>query len=96
MALYEWITGVVAFIVLFIVFTVMSGFIGFTWELYTFISGKLSNAGFPIPADWNATASNLRTFAVSAWGFYTILVLIAVSLYIILGSMRRRPEDDIY
>ena len=88
-----WVVGLVGLFSVWLVFQILGAMVGFTWGLYRFINASFADAGMPIPGDWDQEMGKLYNVFLAFWDWAPLVVFVGAMVYIILESMRRRPEE---
>jgi len=92
-ALRAWIVAAAGIFMVWLSFHVVGFAIGAIWGLWQQLDA--ATAGTPIepPLSWKTTLNNLfATFEV-VWTYFPLVIFAAVAVYVLLESMRRRPEE---
>jgi len=88
LAARAWVVGIVGLFAVWIVFTFLSGTIGTLWGVYN----VLNKTGLIDPG-WDKQAQNIKQLFLGTWAWLPFLVFAMFIVYIILESLRRRPEE---
>ena len=88
MAARAWVVGLIGLFVVWIAMEVLTGVIGTMWGVY-----KVINATGLVDPDWDQRASGIKQAFLGVWNYMPLIILFSFALYIVLESMRRRPED---
>ena len=96
MAARAWITGVVALFAVWIIMSLLGQFTGFIVGVREYVFASLEERGILIPQEWKDAVRRADDLSLGAWAWGPVIVLGAIIVYIIIESMRRRPEEGIY
>lgn len=88
LAARAWIVGLLGLFVAWIAITIVTGMIGTMWGIYEF----LNQSGLIDPG-WDRQAHNIKDVFLGVWSYMPFIVFFSFIIYIIIESMRRRPED---
>ena len=88
MAARAWIAGLIGLFIVWVVMEVLSGMIGTMWGVYELINGT----GLVDP-EWDRQAVSIKQAFLTVWGYMPLIIMLSFVVYIIIESMRRRPED---
>ena len=88
-----WVVAITGLFGIWLVYTILGQFIGFTWGLYRYLNASFAEAGVPIPQDWDQDMGKLYNTFLLFWNYAPPILFISVMIYVILESMRRRPEE---
>ena len=88
MAARAWVVGLIGLFVVWMVFEVLTGMIGTVWGVYEVVNGT----GLVDP-DWDRRAQSIKQSFLGVWDYMPFIVFFAFIVYIVLESMRRRPEE---
>ena len=88
MAARAWVVGLIGLFVAWFMVEVLTGTIGMFWGVYEYMNGT----GLVSQA-WDQKAREILSTFLVVWDYMPILVFAAFAIYIVLESMRRRPED---
>ena len=93
MAARAWVVFIVGIIGVYVAYTMLGGLVGFIFGLYDTITSEAEKSGIQIPEGINQTVVKLKSITESVWSYAPLLTFIAMGVYLMLESMRRRPED---
>ena len=88
MSVRAWIVGLLGLFGAWIAITTLTGLIGTMWGVYD----VLNSTGL-IDPDWAQRALDIKSSFLGVWNYMPFIVFLSFIIYIVLESMRRRPED---
>ena len=89
MAARAWVVGIIGLFGAWIAMTFLTGMIGTMWGVYD----RLNQTGL-IDRQWDQSAQNIKSVFLGLWnGYVALIVFASFIVYIVLSSMRRRPEE---
>jgi hypothetical protein len=83
-----WAVGVIGLFAVWIAMEILTGMIGTMWGVYN----TLNSTGL-IDRDWNQKAEAIKQAFLGVWNYMPMIVFASFIVYIIIESLRRRPED---
>lgn len=92
---WHWITGVAGLFAIWIAMSLLAQFTGWFIGLQDYIYGKLNESGMPVPQQWLNITNQLNTYFEIAWNWIPVVVFISFILFIVVGSLKKRPEDEV-
>jgi len=96
MAAYNWIYGLVGLWLVWVIMSILATLTGFFFGLYDMLKESFAKAGIVIPASWDAVIANIDSNLQSTWNWIGIVIFGSFIVYIIVSSMRKRPEEVFY
>lgn len=93
MAAYDWVMGIVGLWLSWIAITVCSALVGTTIGVMNMIVEKVEGAGIIIPQPFIDLMNMFTGLFLSVWNFVGLVVFGAFIIYILISSLRRRPEE---
>ena len=91
MAARAWVAGLIGLFVAWIVLQFLSGMIGTIWGVYS----MLNETGIVDP-EWDRQVAGIKQAFLGVWDYMPFIVFASFIVYIIIESMRRRPEEYYY
>jgi NADH:ubiquinone oxidoreductase subunit 6 (subunit J) len=89
LAARSWVVGIIGLFASWIALTFLSGMIGTMWGIYD----ELNQTGL-IDKDWDQSAQSIKEIFLGLWnGYVAVIVFLSFIIYIVISSMRRRPEE---
>ncbi len=88
MAARAWVAGIIGLFVAWIAMQFITGAIGTMWGVYQ----VLNQTGLVDP-NWDRQASYIKSVFLGVWGYVPFIVFLSFIIYIVIESMRKRPED---
>ena len=84
---------IVGIIAVYAVYTMLGGMIGFLFGVYDNLKNAANQSGVQVDPQMDQTVSRIKTFTSMFWQYSVLIVFISMVVYVLLESMRRRPED---
>ncbi len=88
MAARAWVVGLIGLFAVWIAMEVLTGMIGTMWGVYKVINGT----GLVDP-DWDRRAQAIKSTFLGVWSYIPFIIFLAFIVYIVIESLRRRPEE---
>ncbi len=88
LAARAWVVGLLGLFVAWVAITITTGLIGTMWGVYNVI-----NQTGLIDPSWDQKARSIKQVFLDVWGYMPFVIFFSFIIYIIIESMRRRPED---
>ena len=88
MAARAWVVGLIGLFVVWIAMQFLSGMIGTIWGVY-----ELINSTGLVDPDWDKRAVSIKQAFLGVWSYMPFIIMLSFIIYIVIESMRRRPED---
>ena len=93
MAAYNWIVGIAGLFVAWIVMTVIGAAMGYISGVFDFAYGLLNSTGIYMPSEYVIVKNTIQQWFLTIWSWVGFITLISFVIYILISSMRKRPED---
>ena len=88
MAARAWVVGIIGLFASWLAFQFIGGMIGTMWGIYD----VLNSTGL-IDKQWDNRIVGIKQTFLATWSYLPLIVFASFVVYIILESLRRRPED---
>ncbi|BAF34754.1 hypothetical protein ASQ66_gp17 [Aeropyrum pernix spindle-shaped virus 1] len=93
MAARAWVVAVVGFFVMWLMFQVVGWVIGVIWGVWQQLDQATAGTMIEPPQDWKNMLNSLYSNMLGIWNYLPVVVLLSAVVYIIIESLRRRPEE---
>ncbi len=93
MAARAWVTAVVALFGIWIAMSFLAQLTGFFIGLQDYLYDSASENGLLIPDSWRQISDKINGYFESVWSWVPVVVFGSIIIYILIESMRRRPEE---
>jgi len=88
-----WVVFIVGIIAVYIVYIMMGGALQFIFGVYEYTKAVANQSGVQFDPLMDQTMSRVRDFVAGFWHYSLFIVFVSMIVYVVLESMRRRPED---
>lgn len=88
MAARAWAVGILGLFLAWVVIEAVTGVIGTMFGLFQ----SFNSTGLVDPV-WGRRITEIKNDFLGVWNYIPLIVLFSFIVYIVLESMRRRPED---
>lgn len=93
MAARAWVVALVGFFAVWVVFQVVGWAISLIWAVWQQLDAQVTGTVIEPTPEWRNTLNTLYNAMLTIWNYMPVVILLSAAVYIILESLRRRPED---